>query len=148
MKKVLSIFAALLLLSLAACSRQSRPPAPAGAPSGLTMLEEGVWPDNAYTEGLPIPPGTVTWAALDTEQGYCSVSLTGMDEGACSGYMERLKQEGFAVVESVSEEIGGEGAVSIGTLLSDGEKWLSISYIEDSLGIYISLEEGGEGPSK
>ena len=54
--------------------------------------------------------------------------------------MELLNQEGFSVIENVSEEIEGENYVSIGTLLSNEEKWLSISYIPDSLTIYISFD--------
>ena len=34
-------------------------------------------------------------------------------------YMELLNQEGFSVIENVSEEIEGENYVSIGTLLSN-----------------------------
>ena len=55
-------------------------------------------------------------------------------------YMELLNQEGFSVIENVSEEIEGENYVSIGTLLSNDEKWLSISYIPNSLTIYISFD--------
>ena len=55
-------------------------------------------------------------------------------------YMEILNQEGFSVIENVSEEIEGENYVSIGTLLSNDEKWLSVSYIPNSLTIYISFD--------
>ena len=54
--------------------------------------------------------------------------------------MELLNQEGFSVIENVSEEIEGENYVSIGTLLSNDEKWLSVSYIPNSLTIYISFD--------
>ena len=55
-------------------------------------------------------------------------------------YRILLNQEGFSVIENVSEEIEGENYVSIGTLLSNDEKWLSISYIPNSLTIYISFD--------
>ena len=58
----------------------------------------------------------------------------------CEEYMELLNQEGFSVIENVSEEIEGENYVSIGTLLSNNEKWLSISYIPNSLTICISFD--------
>lgn len=54
-------------------------------------------------------------------------------------YLELLKQEGFSIIEEVSEEIEGQDYVSIGTLLSNGEKGLSISYIPDNFTIYISF---------
>lgn len=69
MKKFVSIIAILLMLSLAACSNQDTPSA-ADNPSNTqtesnTMLDAGVWPVNEYTEGLPVPSGTVGWAMLD-----------------------------------------------------------------------------------
>ena len=105
------------------------------------MLDEGVWPENKYTEGLPVPPGTVSWATLDTEHGNCTVNLVNISETDYNEYMELLKQEGFSVVEEVSEESKGQDYVSIGTLLSNGEKGLSISYIPESFTIYISSAE-------
>ena len=70
----------------------------------------------------------------------CNINLTGIRENDYNEYMELLNQEGFSVIENVSEEIEGENYVSIGTLLSNDEKWLSISYIPDSLTIYISFD--------
>ena len=104
------------------------------------MLETGVWPKNTYTDGLPVPAGTVSWAILDTEHENCSINLTDISENDYNEYMEILNQEGFSVIENVSEEIEGENYVSIGTLLSNEEKGLSISYIPDSLTIYISFD--------
>jgi len=95
---------------------------------------------NEYTEGLPVPSGTVAWAMLDTEHENCSISIVDIDESSYNEYMELLKQEGFSVIEDVSEEIKGQDYVSISTLLSNDEKGLSISYIPDNLTIYISFE--------
>lgn len=108
--------------------------------NSITTLDKGIWPVNEYTEGLPIPPGTVAWATLDTEHENCSVNLTGISDDDYSEYMEVLNQEGFSVIENVSEEIEEGNYVSIGTLLSNEDKWLSISYIPDSLTIYISFD--------
>ena len=81
MKKYISVLAIMLTISLAACSNQDISSAPAdngsNTPSNsVTILEEGVWPANEYTEGLPVPPGTVAWATLDAEHENCSVNLT------------------------------------------------------------------------
>ena len=145
MKKYISVFAIMLIISLAACSNQNILSTSTGNESNtqsnsVITLDEGVWPANEYTEGLPVPPGTVAWATLDTEHGNCSVNLTGIREDDYNEYMDILNQEGFSVVENVSEEIEGENYVSIGTLLLNEEKWLSISYIPNSLGIYISFD--------
>ena len=94
---------------------------------------------NTYTDGLPIPAGTVSWAALDTEHENCSINLVDISETDYNDYMELLKQEGFSVIEDTSEEIKGQDYVSVGTLLSNGEKGLGISYIPNSFTIYISF---------
>ena len=143
MKKFVSIIAILLMLSLAACSNQDTPSAEDN-PSNTqtesnTMLDAGVWPVNEYTEGLPVPSGTVGWAMLDTEHENCSISIVDISETDYNDYLELLKQEGFSIIEEVSEEIEGQDYVSIGTLLSNGEKGLSISYIPDNFTIFISF---------
>lgn len=144
MKKFVSIIAILLMLSLAACSNQDTPSA-ADNPSNTqtesnTMLDAGVWPVNEYTEGLPVPSGTVGWAMLDTEHENCSISIVDISETDYNDYLELLKQEGFSIIEEVSEEIEGQDYVSIGTLLSNGEKGLSISYIPDNFTIYMEMK--------
>ena len=131
MKKYISVFAIMLMIFLAACSNQNISSAPTSNESNTQS--------NSVTEGLPVPPGTVAWATLDTEHGNCSINLTGVSENDYNEYMEILNQEGFSVIENVSEEIEGENYVSIGTLLSNEEKWISISYVPDSFGIYISF---------
>jgi len=145
MKKYISVLAIMLTISLTACSNQDISFAPAdngsNTPSNsVTILEEGVWPANEYTEGLPVPPGTVAWATLDAEHENCSVNLTDISETDYNEYIEVLKQGGFSIVEDVSEEIEGQDYVSIGTLLSNEEKWIAISYIPDSFTIYISFD--------
>lgn len=145
MKKCISILAVMFMISLAACSNQNISSATTSnegdtQSNSVVALDEGVWPVNEYTEGLPVPPGMVAWVILDTEHENCSINLTGISENDYNEYMEILNQEGFFVIENVSEEIEGENYVSIGTLLSNEEKGLSISYIPDSLTIYISFD--------
>lgn len=141
MKKTILLLAMLLTISLSACSNQDLSPAPADeGTQPVATLEAGVWPANAYTQGLPVPPGTVAWATLDAEHGNCCVNLTGVGQSEYEEYIETLKQEGFSVVENVSEQIQGQDYVSIGTLYLKEDKWISISYISDSFMIYISLE--------
>ena len=144
MKRCISVLAIILIIFLVACSNQKNLSTSTGNESdsqsnSITTLDEGVWPDNEYTEGLPVPPGTVAWAILDTEHKNCSVNLTSISESDYNDYMEVLKQDGFSVIKNVSEDIKGEDYVSIGTLLSNEEKGLSISYGPNSLTIYISF---------
>lgn len=143
MKKFISVISIILMLALTACSNQETPPAAdnsGNTQSGsVTMIEDGVWPENEYTEGLPVPPGTVSWVMLSTEQGYCSINILDISDAEYNEYMELLKQAGFSVIEEVSEEIKGQDYVSIGTILTNEEKGLSISYIPGIFGIYISF---------
>lgn len=143
MKKVRLLLAIVLLLALPACAGRSAATAGIGDPQAehVTVSDTGEWPANDYTDGLPVPPGTVAWTMLDAEHGTCSISVAELSEEEFRDYQERLTQVGFSVMENVSETVKGQSYVSIGTLLSNGEKALSISYVPDTLTIYISLEK-------
>ena len=143
MKKVCLVFAMVLLLALSACAGRSAEPAAAGDPraEGMTVSDTGEWPVNDYTEGLPVPSGTVAWTMLDAEHETRSISVAELSEEDFKDYQKQLAQAGFSAVENVSEAIKGQSYVSIGTLLSNGEKSLSISYVPGTLTIYISFEQ-------
>lgn len=87
------------MLSLAACSNQDTPPNTDNSSNeSITMLEDGIWPVNEYTEGLPIPSGTVAWVMLDTAHGNCGISIVDIAESDYNNYMKLLEQEGFSVI--------------------------------------------------
>lgn len=136
MKKSILVFILLLAL-LTACSNRTETSVDA-PPQAYTQLDEGVWPVNAYTDGLPVPPGTVAWAMLDAEHKNCSVGIEDIAESEFDDYLNRLKQAGFSVVDDVSEKIKGQDYVSVGTILSNGEKGVSVSYVPGNLAIYIT----------
>lgn len=138
-KSILSILM-MLAFVLTACTNQNTTQE-ASNPSleSLIILDEGVWPENKYTEGIAVPPGTVSWAVLEPAQGYCGVNLIDLTDDAFKAYMELLKENGFSVIEEVSEEMQEQNYVSIGTILSNGDKAMSISYIPGNLSIYISI---------
>ena len=143
MKKWISALALLLALSLTACSGQAAAPVDRTGthPEGLTVLDTDVWPENEYTQGLPVPSGTVAWAMLDETHENCSACITEIPERDYLDYIAQLKQADFSVMEEVSEPVRGQNYVSIGTLLSDGEKALSLSYIPGQLTLYISFQK-------
>lgn len=136
MKKSILVFILLLAL-LTACSNRTETSVDA-PPQAYTQLDEGVWPVNAYTDGLPVPPGTVAWAMIDAERSHCSVGIEDIAESEFDDYLNRLKQAGFSVVEDVSEKIKGQDYVSVGAILSNGEKGVSVSYVPGNLAIYIT----------
>ena len=136
MKKSILVFILLLAL-LTACSNRTE--TAADAPSqAYTQLDDGVWPVYAYTDGLPVPPGTVAWAMINAERNHCSVGIEDIAESEFDDYLNRLKQAGFSVVEDVSEKIKGQDYVSVGAILSNGEKGVSVSYVPGNLAIYIT----------
>ena len=138
MKKLILVIMLVSVLALTACSNTTHD-ANNSSTESLIMLDAGVWPENDYTEGLAVPPGTVSWAVLDTAKGYCSINLVDLTDDEYNAYMELLKEDGFSIIEEVSEEIKGQNYVSVGTVLSNEDKGLSISYIPGSLSIYISF---------
>lgn len=144
MKKLLSSIAVLLsIFMLAACSshlddqKSNDNSDNATLPEYITMTQDGIWPDNDYTEGLPIPLGTIEWVMVDSEQKICSISITDLNEESYKEYIQALSELGFSEVKSVSEEIKTENYVSVGTILSNGTKSLSIAYADENLSIYI-----------
>lgn len=139
MKKLAYALTILLLLSLMACAAQTAGDTNAEV-IGITVLSSGEWPENAYTQGLPVPSGKVSWTTVDAEHESCGINVTDIDENGYQDYCGKLAQAGYSVWQSVSEEIAGQDSVSIGTLYSNGEKGLSISYIPGSLTIYITRE--------
>lgn len=141
MKKFVSLFAIMLTFVLTSCSGSNTLSILTDngefQSSNIISLDEGIWPDNEYTAGLPVPSGTVAWAILDTVHNNCGINMTDISEEEFENYVKTLKQEGFYVVEDDSEKIEGEDYISIGAILSNDEKGLSISYIPGSLTIYI-----------
>lgn len=144
MKKASSILIIVLMLVLTGCHAQmSADVKNAGYVQSekVTMLDEGIWPENEYTEGLPVPTGTVSWAMLDNGHKNCGINMIDVGEAEYDEYLELLKKEGFSEIKEVSEEVKEQGYVSIGMLFSNGEKGVSISYIPNSITIYISFEQ-------
>lgn len=141
MKKIIFVIAVILSLTLTGCSNENSEVNPNNNSSeNIVKLDEGVWPENEYTEELPTPPGTVNRALLNETKKYCAVFLIDLTDEEYNAYIEILKQQGFSTVEEVSEDVKGHDYTSTGTVLSNGEKTLSISYIPGNLGIYISFD--------
>lgn len=46
----------------------------------MEISDTDVWPVNTFTDGLPVPPGTVSWATVDEAHQSLAVNLTDMSE--------------------------------------------------------------------
>lgn len=102
-------------------------------PESITFMDDGKWPDNGYTQGIPTPPGSVGWVMLDSQNENCSIQINGISKEQFDAYYEELQETGFAVIEKVEEEVKGQGHISIGTVLSNGSKSISLAYADSVL---------------
>lgn len=102
-------------------------------PDSITFFDDGKWPENDYTQGIPAPPGKVGWVMVDSEKENCSIQLNETSKAQFDAYYETLQEAGFAVVEQVEEEVKGQGYISIGTILSNGSKSISLAYADSVL---------------
>ena len=148
MKSIKRFAAALLagmIILLASCSGQKQINSDtdiattAQESMSVTMLEEGVWPVNKYTDGLPVPAGKVAWASIDEEHKICCVNITDISETEYREFIELLKKDGFSVTDNISEEVKGQNYVSECTNLTDNQRGLSVAYIPGSLTFSVSF---------
>ena len=102
------------------------------------------WPDNAYTAGVPVPPGEVRQVLLDEANGFCAVSLGDVSREEADAWREELASSGFRLLAGVEEDVKGtvpSGAAAIGEVYTDGSVSCSVSHSADLLALYCSLKE-------
>ena len=139
----------ILVVSLAACTAE-RPAniktenSSCTIPDSITFSDDGIWPDNEYTRGIPTPPGTIGWDMLDSEKENCSIQINGMTKAQFDSYYEQLLDSGYTEIEKVKEEVKGQGYISIGTIISNGSKSISLAYAESVLMMTI-VNRGVDG---
>ena len=139
MKKTVAILlCAVLVLALSACSAEK----PNGItvedsleklPESVIFIDDGKWPENEYTQDIPVLPGTVGWVMLDHTRETCGIQSSGMTKAQFDAYYKTLQNAGFAVTERVEEESGGQNCISIGTVLSNGSRSVSLAYADGVL---------------
>lgn len=106
--------------------------------SSAISLEAGIWPENEYTQGIPVPAGTVTEASIDSEHGMCTIWLNEIDETDFKNYIRQLADAGFKTLQATSEKVKGEGYISTNMLLTNGSTGLSVTHSPTLMGITIS----------
>ena len=151
MKRGIVLLALLMLCLLTACGSKNTLKAASLIrdntgidPDSFVYLDAGVWPENEYTEELPVPPGTVNTAYIDTTNEFCVVMLNEVSDADFDNYIAELENNKFSQIENVDEEIEGEGYISTGTLYSNGTTSVSMSLADGTLGMYIVIVEEGE----
>lgn len=138
-KQMLSLLAACLLL----CSSCGTEPDRTGSGIAAWVSAEE-WPVNAYTEGVPVPPGEVTEMLLDESGGFCAVSLDGVSGGEAQAWRGELSEAGFRSLAGVEEDVKGtvpSGTVSIGEVCTDGSVFLSVSHTGERMVVYCAPAE-------
>ena len=139
MKKTFAIaLCIILVVSFTACSAE-RPSnittenSNGTIPDFISFSDDGIWPDNEYTQDIPTPPGTIGWVMLDAEKNNCSIQIDGMTKAQFDSYYEKLLDSGYIEIEKVEEQVKGQGYISIGTIVSNGSKSISLAYAESAL---------------
>lgn len=150
MRKTIAIVLCIIMaVSLAACSAE-RPDnittenSNGTIPDSITFSDDGICPDNEYTQDIPSPPGTIGWVMLDSEKENCSIQIDGMTKAQFDSYYEKLLDSGYTEIEKVEEEVKGQGYISIGTIISNGSKSISLAYAESVLMMTI-VNRGVDG---
>ena len=146
MKKAFGIFFIVVLIVLmAACSNSSisgtgdvTNNSGSSLPENFVMLDAGEWPQNEYTANIPKPEsGTLLYGWINPDEEYCCLELSDITQAESEQYVTALKEAGFTEIEKVSEQIKGD-YISVGILLINDDTSVSISYIDDLLGMCIS----------
>ena len=134
-KLIIAVSAASLLICLASCGSPSGEEETA-LPSDIEIYDG--WPQNEYTEDVPAPNGgEITVSKLMEVNGepWLYVEMEEFSRDQVHDYIAQLQVQGF-------EKIGhGENDASGGTLLGQGEKYVSIAYSGESCIISIKIME-------
>ena len=98
MKRGIVLLALLMLCLLTACGSKNTLKADSLIrdntgidPDSFVYLDAGVWPENEYTEELPVPPGTVNTAYIDTTNEFCVVMLNEVSDADFDNYIAELE---------------------------------------------------------
>lgn len=102
-------------------------------PDSITFTDDEKWPENDFTKDIPAPPGSVSWAILDSENENCSVQIAEITKAQFDAYYKNLLSSGYSEIEKIEEEAKGESYISIGTIISNGSKSISLAYTESVL---------------
>ena len=98
----------ILVVSFAACSAER----PASIktenssdtiPDSITFSDDGIWPENEYTQGIPTPPGTIGWVMLDSEKENCSIQIDGITKAQLPCSFTVTVQESTRMVPACPE---------------------------------------------
>lgn len=140
MKRIISLlFITIIIGMMPACSKSSTTSSKFGSVSENSQitLEAGKWPENKYTQNIPKPnAGKVIRGQIDLQKNFCFIELSNISTKESEQYLEKLEESGFKQTENVSEQINSD-TTSVGTRYTDGKTSLNISYLDDSLLIYI-----------
>lgn len=139
MKKIIvTILCIIMIVFLAACTAER----PANIsimnsvdtpPESVVIFEDSVWPKNEYTENIPVPPGMVGWTMLDNANESCNIQISDITQAQFDAYYQKLLNSGFKEVEKVEEDVNGQEYISIGSIISDGNKSISLAFADTTL---------------
>ena len=137
------VLATVMVFSITACGQKKPENIPtleaqSTVPESVKIDETGTWPENVYTDGIPRPDGVIQWSIVDSAHETCGISIRGISKKNVNHYMDQLQEAGFQKISKAEETIKGEGYISLGTLYSDGNKAISLSFSEPALMLTVS----------
>lgn len=92
------------------------------------------WGQTGYTDGLPRPPGTLTYDGEDN--GTYTAACTDVTREAFDAYVLSAREAGFTL-EAAEEDLAAYGMVSFTAVHTDG-RWLSLTWMSGSLTLEIT----------
>lgn len=102
-------------------------------PDSITFIDDGTWPENDFTEDIPVPVGSVSWVVLDSKNESCNIQIAEITKAQFDAYYKNLLSSGYNEIEKVEEETKGQSYISIGTIISNESKSISLAYTESVL---------------
>lgn len=137
MKRIISLLFITIVISMMPACSKSPTTGSSNSENSQIALEAGKWPKNKYTQNIPKPnSGKVVRGQIDLEKNFCFIELSDISTKESEQYLQELEDSGFKQTENVSEQINSD-TTSVGTRYANGKTSLNISYLDDSLLIYI-----------
>ena len=149
MKRIISIVVCVISLVIVTGCTSKRPPnfstdnSLSYPPKEISISYDGAWPDNEFTFNLPVPDGQINWTMIDSNKESCCVQISEVSEDIFSEFYEKLTDTGFSEITNCDDGKDGEGYISIGTVLSNGDISIAMAYADQTLMIVL-LKQSAE----
>lgn len=95
MRETIAIFMSIMLCFLTAYNMQESDNGVGINPEAFVILDSEVWPQNEYTEELPVPAGQINNAYIDFQNNFCFILVGDISKTEFDEYISSLKNKGY-----------------------------------------------------